>query len=74
MLLGAIPAAEIADILDITITDVRNRALRIIGRLQASHITDRGAERDGTADVVPRSQALPEAKRRARRSRVSAAA
>jgi DNA-binding NarL/FixJ family response regulator len=74
MLLGATPAAEIADILDITITDVRNRALRIIGRLQASHSTDPGAERDGTADVVPRSHALPEAKRRARRSRVSAAA
>jgi DNA-binding NarL/FixJ family response regulator len=74
MLLGATPVADIADILDTTSSDVRNRALRIIGRLQASDIADTGAERQRIADVFPGLQTLPEAKRRARRGAVSAAA
>jgi DNA-binding NarL/FixJ family response regulator len=74
MLLGATPVAEIADILDITAADVRNRALRIIGRLQASDITDGRAEREGIADIVRRSRTLRQAGRRARRSGVSAVA
>jgi DNA-binding NarL/FixJ family response regulator len=45
MLLGATPAADIADILDTTTADVRHRALRIIGRLQARN----GAENDARA-------------------------
>jgi DNA-binding NarL/FixJ family response regulator len=70
MLLGATPVADIADILDSTVADVRNRALRIVGRLQASHITDTGTEREGIADRSPGSQTFPEAKRRAQRSGV----
>jgi DNA-binding NarL/FixJ family response regulator len=35
MLLSAIPVAEIASIADMSVTEVRRRALRIIGRLQA---------------------------------------
>ena len=35
MLLSATPVVEIADIVDIPVTEVRRRALRIIGRLQA---------------------------------------
>jgi len=37
MLLSATPVAEIADIVDIPVTEVRRRALRIIGRLQAGN-------------------------------------
>lgn len=73
MLLGATAVGDIADVLDTTATDVRNRALRIIGRLQASDITD-GAGEDGIADFSPRPQTLSEAKRGARRSGVSRAA
>jgi len=74
MLLGATAVGDIADVLETTATDVRNRALRIIGRLQASDITDTGTERDGSADWFPGPQTLPEARRRARRSGVSTAA
>jgi DNA-binding NarL/FixJ family response regulator len=74
MLLGGTAVADIADILETTTTDVRNRALRIIGRLRASRTTDAGAERDRTADFFPKSQTLPEAKRRGRRPGVSTAA
>ncbi len=74
MLLAATPVGDIADILDTTATDVRNRALRIIGRLQASDITDGAGERDGIADFFRGPQKLSEAKRRARRSSVVAAA
>jgi DNA-binding NarL/FixJ family response regulator len=74
MLLGATPVAEIAYILDTTTTDVRNRALRVIGRLQARDRSDTGGGSEGTADFFPRPQTLPEAKRRARRSGVSRAA
>lgn len=77
MLLGATPVADIADIADIldtTPTDVRNRALSIIGRLQASHTTDTGDEREETADFVSGWQTLLEAKRRLRRWGVSRAA
>jgi DNA-binding NarL/FixJ family response regulator len=35
MLLGATPIVDIADLLDLSVAEVRNRALRIIGRLQA---------------------------------------
>ena len=73
MLLAATPVADIADILDTTTTDVRNRALRIIGRLQAGHIIDIGAEREEAADSFATPQTLPEAKRRARRLGVSTA-
>src|SRR4051794_23357021 len=34
MLLGAVPVAQIAETLDLSVADVRRRALRIIGRLQ----------------------------------------
>jgi DNA-binding NarL/FixJ family response regulator len=37
MLLSATPVAEIARSVDMSVTDVRRRALRIIGRLQAGH-------------------------------------
>jgi DNA-binding NarL/FixJ family response regulator len=74
MLLGATAVGDIADVLEATAIDVRNRALRIIGRLQASDITDTGTERDGIADSFPGPQTLPEARRRARRSGVSTAA
>jgi DNA-binding NarL/FixJ family response regulator len=37
MLLTATPVAEIARSVDMSVTDVRRRALRIIGRLQAGH-------------------------------------
>jgi DNA-binding NarL/FixJ family response regulator len=74
MLLGATAVGDIADVLETTATDVRNRALRIIGRLQASDVTDTGTERDGSADWFPGPQTLPEARRRARRSGVSTAA
>jgi DNA-binding NarL/FixJ family response regulator len=37
MLLSATPVAEIARSVDMPVTDVRRRALRIIGRLQAGH-------------------------------------
>jgi DNA-binding NarL/FixJ family response regulator len=74
MLLGATAVGDIADVLETTAIDVRNRALRIIGRLQASDITDTGTERDGSADWFPGRQTLPEARRRARRSGVSTAA
>jgi DNA-binding NarL/FixJ family response regulator len=37
MLLGAVPVAEIARILELSVTEVRRRALRIIGRLQAGY-------------------------------------
>jgi DNA-binding NarL/FixJ family response regulator len=71
MLLGATAVGDIADVLDTTATDVRNRALRIIGRLQARDITGDGGERDEIADFIAGPLTLPEAKRRARRSGVS---
>jgi DNA-binding NarL/FixJ family response regulator len=37
MLLAATPVTEIATIVDMSVTDVRRRALRIIGRLQAGN-------------------------------------
>ena len=40
MLLAGTPIAGIADILDTTTGDVRHRALRVIGRLQASQTAD----------------------------------
>jgi DNA-binding NarL/FixJ family response regulator len=36
MLLGATPVADIAHVLDLPVPEVRSRALRIIGRLQAA--------------------------------------
>jgi DNA-binding NarL/FixJ family response regulator len=49
MLLAATPVAEIAYVLDVPVADVRTRALRIIGRLQAGNrlkasapVADRG--------------------------------
>jgi DNA-binding NarL/FixJ family response regulator len=74
MLLAATPVGDIADILETTATDVRNRALRIIGRLQASDATDGAGERDRIAHFFRAPQMLPEAKRRARRSGVVAVA
>jgi DNA-binding NarL/FixJ family response regulator len=60
MLLGATAVGDIADVLDTTTTDVRNRALRIIGRLQASHIR-RSARRDpvGSREASPRAPVRP---------------
>jgi DNA-binding NarL/FixJ family response regulator len=74
MLLGATSVADIADTLGTTVADVRNRALRVIGRLQASDRTETAAEPEEGAKVFARPHALPEAKRRARRWRVSTAA
>jgi hypothetical protein len=71
--IGPTPVGDIADILETTTTDVRNRALRIIGRLQASDITDGAGERAGIADFFRGPQKLPE-ERRARRSGVVAVA
>jgi len=48
MLLGGKPVSEIADLLDLPVVEVRARALRIIGRLQAG--SRRGREPD--ADLV----------------------
>jgi hypothetical protein len=43
MLLARTSVVDIADILDTTSTDIRNRALRIIGRLQATPAADEAA-------------------------------
>jgi DNA-binding NarL/FixJ family response regulator len=51
MLLAGTPVADIAGVLDTTSADVRNRALRVIGRLQASHTGD-GPEPELTVDVA----------------------
>jgi DNA-binding NarL/FixJ family response regulator len=45
MLLGAAPVAEIAATLDLSVADVRSRALRIIGRLQAGPRAEAAAHR-----------------------------
>jgi DNA-binding NarL/FixJ family response regulator len=37
MLLGAVPVSDIARILELSVSEVRRRALRIIGRLQAGY-------------------------------------
>lgn len=37
MLLGAVPVEDIAQILELSVSEVRGRALRIIGRLQAGY-------------------------------------
>ena len=39
MLMGGIPVADIAHVLDLSEGDVRSRARRILGRLQAGHRT-----------------------------------
>jgi hypothetical protein len=44
MLLGAVPVAEIARILELSVTEVRRRALRIIGRLQAGYRVRRSGQ------------------------------
>ncbi|HEX2104786.1 MAG TPA: response regulator [Solirubrobacteraceae bacterium] len=69
MLLGAIPVADIADILGTTTADIRNRALRIIGRLQATRTSDR-SELETTVDFA---LGAPGATRLGRRSGVSPA-
>jgi DNA-binding NarL/FixJ family response regulator len=48
MLLSATPVAEIADIVDIPVSEVRRRALRIIGRLQAGNRRRAGPPVPGT--------------------------
>jgi DNA-binding NarL/FixJ family response regulator len=48
MLLSATPVVEIADIVDIPVTEVRRRALRIIGRLQAGNRRRPGPPASGT--------------------------
>jgi DNA-binding NarL/FixJ family response regulator len=73
MLLAGTPVADIADILDTTNADVRRRALRIIGRLQASHTGD-GPEPDTSADFSLGPETRPSATRRGRRHGVSRAA
>jgi DNA-binding NarL/FixJ family response regulator len=55
MLLAGTAIADIADILDTTTAEVRHRALRIIGRLQASHASD-GPEPEATADHASGAQ------------------
>ena len=71
MLLAGTPVVDIADILDTTSTDIRNRALRIIGRLQATRSTD-GPESETTAELAPPPPQLPPAALvRGPRSRVS---
>lgn len=70
MLLAGTPVVDIADILDTTSVDIRNRALRIIGRLQAIHATD-GAEPETTAEVASAPQMPPGALVRGPRSRAS---
>lgn len=57
MLLAGTPVVDIADILDTTSTDIRRRALRIIGRLQAAH-TASGPETETTADFASARQTL----------------
>jgi DNA-binding NarL/FixJ family response regulator len=49
MLLVGTSITEIAETLDTTTTDVRHRALRVIGRLQAAHTPD-GPELDAILD------------------------
>jgi DNA-binding NarL/FixJ family response regulator len=49
MLIAGTSIADIADVLDTTTADLRDRALRVIGRLQAGHAAD-GPEPDATAD------------------------
>jgi DNA-binding NarL/FixJ family response regulator len=73
MLLAGTLIADIADILDTTSADIRHHALRIIGRLQASHAAER-PEPDATADVASGPQTLPGARRRGRRPGVAKAA
>jgi DNA-binding NarL/FixJ family response regulator len=51
MLLSATPVAEIASIVDMSVTEVRRRALRIIGRLQAGN--RRRPERPATDRTSP---------------------
>jgi DNA-binding NarL/FixJ family response regulator len=55
MLLAGTAIADIADILDTTTADVRHRALRIIGRLQAGHAAD-GPDPEPTADDASGAQ------------------
>ncbi|MEA2180405.1 MAG: hypothetical protein QOG77_3702 [Solirubrobacteraceae bacterium] len=50
MLLAGTPVSDIAEVLDMSATDVRNRALRIIGRLQAG---SRSRSSGGPADPGP---------------------
>lgn len=74
MLLAGTPIADIADTLDATIADVRHRALRVIGRLQASHTAD-GPEPEGTVDYARGPQtpsAAPGRGRRQGRARATA--
>jgi len=52
MLLARTPIADIADTLDVTAADVRHRALRIIGRLQAGHTSDGRAADAAGADAT----------------------
>jgi DNA-binding NarL/FixJ family response regulator len=73
MLLAGTPVADIADIFDTTSADVRHRALRIIGRLQASD-TAEGPDPEATADFASGPQTLPATRRRRRRSGVAKAA
>jgi DNA-binding NarL/FixJ family response regulator len=68
MLLADTPVADIADILDTTTADVRRRALRIIGRLQAAHTADgpRGDDRGvrvGTTHAARRNAWRPALRR-----------
>lgn len=51
MLLSATPVAEIADIVDIPVTEVRRRALRIIGRLQAGNRRGAGSPATDTTSA-----------------------
>ena len=71
MLLAGTQVADIADILDTTTAEIRHRALRIIGRLQATH-TAEGVERESTADFAWGSETGTQ--RGGRRSGVSKAA
>ena len=72
MLLAGTAIADIADILDTTTADVRRRALRIIGRMQAGHTAD-GPESDGTADYASDTQTPFAATRRGRQRLARAA-
>jgi DNA-binding NarL/FixJ family response regulator len=72
MLLAGTPIADIAGVLDTTGGDVRRRALRIIGRLQAGHAPD-DPEAETGVDATFGPQARPIAARR-RRQGVSPAA
>jgi DNA-binding NarL/FixJ family response regulator len=73
MLLAGAPIADIADTLDTTTADVRHRALRIIGRLQASHTAD-GPEVEATADYASAPQMPSGAPGRGRRHDLARAA